>query len=124
MTASSAIRQPGAEATMVLDKYLDALTADDLHAIAGGFAQDATWSIQGSPQIPADTAWRPVGALPPMTSDRASIVSSARSGCAPGSPTPTSASRWPPETFTIAPLRDIYAVCLGHLVSASNCSGC
>jgi hypothetical protein len=121
MTASSAIRQPGAEATMVLDKYLDALTADDLHAIAGRFAQDATWSIQGSPQIPAG---RPVGALPPMTSDRASIVSSARSGCAPGSPTPTSASRWPPETFTIAPPRDIYAVRLGHPVSASSCSGC
>ena len=64
MTASYGIRQPGAEATIVLHKYLDALTADDLDAIADSF-------------------------------DRASIVSSARSRCAPSSPTPTSASRWP-----------------------------
>ena len=36
MTASYGIRQPDAEATTVLDKYLDALTADDLDAIADG----------------------------------------------------------------------------------------
>ena len=60
--------------------------SDDLDAIADRFAEDATWSIHGTPRIPADTAWRPAGALPPMASDRASIVGSARSGCAPSSP--------------------------------------
>jgi hypothetical protein len=57
MTASSRIREPGTEATMVLRRYLDALTAGDLDAIVGSFVEDATWLTHGTPRIPADTAW-------------------------------------------------------------------
>jgi len=48
MTISSGIRQPGTEATIVLRKYLDALTSGDLDAIADSFAEDATWSVHGT----------------------------------------------------------------------------
>lgn len=48
MTTSSGIRQSGTEATIVLRKYLDALTTGDLDAIADSFAEDATWSIHGT----------------------------------------------------------------------------
>lgn len=36
------------EAKAVLSRYLDALTAGDLDAIADSFAEDATWSVHGT----------------------------------------------------------------------------
>ena len=48
MTISAETSQPGTEAKAVLGRYLDALTAGDLAAVAGSFAEDATWSIHGT----------------------------------------------------------------------------
>ena len=38
----------GTAAKAVLRRYLDALTEGDLTAVAGTFAEDATWSIHGT----------------------------------------------------------------------------
>jgi ketosteroid isomerase-like protein len=38
----------GAGTKAVLRRYLDALTEGDLTAVAGSFAEDATWSIHGT----------------------------------------------------------------------------
>ena len=48
MTISAETSQPGTEAKAVLGRYLDALTAGDLAAVAGSFAEDATWFIHGT----------------------------------------------------------------------------
>jgi ADP-ribose pyrophosphatase YjhB (NUDIX family) len=72
------------------------------------------------PQIPADTAWHQAGALPPMAFDHASIVSSARERLRAKLSYTNIGFALAPETFTISALRDIYAACLGHPVSASN----
>ena len=72
------------------------------------------------PALPGDTSWRPVDALPELAFDHGAIILTAASGCAPSSPTRTSASPSPPPTFTISELRDIYVAALGHPVSATN----
>lgn len=48
MTISAGTSQLETEAKTVLRRYLDALTAGNLAAIAGSFAEDATWSIHGT----------------------------------------------------------------------------
>ena len=48
MTTHTGTGQLGTEAKAVLRRYLDALTAGDLAAVAGSFAEDATWSIHGT----------------------------------------------------------------------------
>jgi ADP-ribose pyrophosphatase YjhB (NUDIX family) len=73
-----------------------------------------------APRIPADTAWHPVGALPPMAFDHASIVGSARERLRAKLSYTNIGFALASETFTISALRDIYAACLGHPVSASN----
>jgi ADP-ribose pyrophosphatase YjhB (NUDIX family) len=72
------------------------------------------------PHIPSDTVWHAVGALPPMAFDHASIVGSARERLRAKLSFTNIGFALAPETFTIAALRDIYAACLGHPVSASN----
>ena len=93
-------------------------------------------------EIPGAACWpRPTWPWYPPTSSRASrriprgtlsrtfrrprsttgrLPSRGENGCGPSCPTPTSASRWPLSTFTIAQLRDIYAATVGHPVSATN----
>lgn len=72
------------------------------------------------PAVPADTAWHPVEALPPTAFDHASIVSSARSRLRAKLTYTNVGFALAPETFTIAELRDIYAACMGHPISATN----
>lgn len=48
MTISAGTGQLETEAKTVLRRYLDALTAGDLAAVADSFAEDATWSIHGT----------------------------------------------------------------------------
>jgi ADP-ribose pyrophosphatase YjhB (NUDIX family) len=76
--------------------------------------------VGAEPRIPADTAWHPAGALPPMAFDHASIVSSARERLRAKLSYTNIGFALAPETFTVSALRDIYAACLGHPVSASN----
>ena len=73
-----------------------------------------------SPQVPPDTAWFPVAALPPTACDHGSIIGSARERLRAKLSYTNIGFALAPEEFTIAQLRDIYAATLGHPVSATN----
>jgi ADP-ribose pyrophosphatase YjhB (NUDIX family) len=72
------------------------------------------------PQLPEDTDWHPVDALPELAFDHASIVLTGRERLrAKLSYTNLGFALAPPE-FAISELRDLYAAALGHDVSATN----
>jgi ADP-ribose pyrophosphatase YjhB (NUDIX family) len=72
------------------------------------------------PEIPPDTAWHPVAALPPAAFDHGAIALAGRERLrAKLSYTNIGFALAPPE-FTISELRSIYAAALGHDVSATN----
>ena len=72
------------------------------------------------PRIPADTAWYPVGDLPPTAFDHGSIAGSGRDRLRAKLSYTNIAFALAPGTFTIARLRDIYAASLGYPISATN----
>jgi 8-oxo-dGTP diphosphatase len=77
-------------------------------------------STDVNPRLPDDTAWHPVEALPPAAFDHASIIESARERLRSKLTYTNVGFALAPAAFTIAELRDIYAACLGHPVSATN----
>ena len=77
-------------------------------------------ATDAEPRIPGDTAWHPVGALPPTAFDHGSIAESARGRLRAKLSYTNIGFALAPETFTISALRDIYAASLGHPVSATN----
>jgi hypothetical protein len=77
-------------------------------------------STDVNPRIPADTAWHPVADLPPTGFDHASIIESARNRLRSKLTYTNIGFALAPPAFTIAELRQIYAACLGHPVSATN----
>ena len=72
------------------------------------------------PRVPADTAWHPVGALPPTAFDHESIIGSARERLRAKLSYTNLGFALAPATFTLNELREIYAAALGHPVSATN----
>jgi ADP-ribose pyrophosphatase YjhB (NUDIX family) len=77
-------------------------------------------ACETEPRIPADTAWHPVTGLPPMAFDHESITRSARERLRAKLSYTNIGFALAPAAFTITQLRDVYAACLGHPVSASN----
>jgi ADP-ribose pyrophosphatase YjhB (NUDIX family) len=77
-------------------------------------------STDVNPRVPADTGWFAVQALPATAFDHASIIESARDRLRAKLTYTNIGFALAPATFTIADLRDIYAACLGHPVSATN----
>jgi 8-oxo-dGTP diphosphatase len=77
-------------------------------------------STDVNPGVPADTAWHPVEDLPPTGFDHASIIGSARGRLRAKLTYTNIGFALAPAAFTIAELRQIYAACLGHPVSATN----
>jgi len=77
-------------------------------------------STELNPGVPADTRWFPVEALPPTAFDHASIIESARDRLRAKLTYTNIGFALAPAEFTIAELREIYAACLGHPVSATN----
>jgi ADP-ribose pyrophosphatase YjhB (NUDIX family) len=72
------------------------------------------------PEVPSDTAWHPVDALPATAFDHESIVHRARHRLgAKLSYTNLGFALAPPE-FTISALREHYSAALGYHVSATN----
>jgi 8-oxo-dGTP diphosphatase len=72
------------------------------------------------PELPPDTAWHPVAALPSCAFDHRVIVHASRERLrAKLSYTNIGFALAPPE-FTISELRELYAAALGHDVSATN----
>jgi 8-oxo-dGTP diphosphatase len=77
-------------------------------------------STDVNPRVPDDTAWHPVEDLPPTGFDHASIIGSARGRLRSKLTYTNIGFALAPDGFTIAELRQIYAACLGHPVSATN----
>jgi ADP-ribose pyrophosphatase YjhB (NUDIX family) len=77
-------------------------------------------STEVNPRVPADTSWYAVEDLPPTAFDHASIIGSARERLRSKLTYTNIGFALAPVTFTIAELREIYAACLGHPVSATN----
>jgi 8-oxo-dGTP diphosphatase len=72
------------------------------------------------PELPADTSWHPVDALPRLAFDHEAIVLSARDRLRAKLSYTNLGFALAPPTFTISELRAIYVAALGHPVSATN----
>jgi ADP-ribose pyrophosphatase YjhB (NUDIX family) len=72
------------------------------------------------PEVPADTAWHPVGALPPTAFDHGEIVETGLRRLRAKLSYTNVAFALAPETFTLSELRAIYVAALGRDVSATN----
>lgn len=72
------------------------------------------------PDVPEDTRWHPVDALPPMAFDHGAIVLAGRERVRGKLSYSNAGFALAPPTFTLAELREVYAAALGHEVSATN----
>ena len=72
------------------------------------------------PQVPEDTLWHPVDALPELAFDHEEILLSARERLRAKLSYTNLGFALAPPSFTLAELRDLYAAALGHPVSATN----
>ena len=72
------------------------------------------------PVVPADTAWHPVDALPPMAYDHGAIVLAARERLRAKLSYTNLGFALAPESFALPELRDLYVAALGYEVSATN----
>jgi len=72
------------------------------------------------PDVPDDTGWHPVDALPPTAFDHGDVVLTGRDRLRGKLSYTNVGFALAPEAFTLAELRDIYVAALGHDVSATN----
>ncbi len=72
------------------------------------------------PQLPGDTAWQPVDALPTLAFDHGEIVLAGRERLRGKLSYTNIGFALAPPSFTLSQLRDLYAAALGHDVSATN----
>ncbi|HET8605534.1 MAG TPA: NUDIX domain-containing protein [Gaiellaceae bacterium] len=72
------------------------------------------------PDVPPDTRWHPVAALPGLAYDHAAIVYAARARLRAKLSYTNVAFALAPASFTISELRGLYRAALGHDVSATN----
>jgi ADP-ribose pyrophosphatase YjhB (NUDIX family) len=72
------------------------------------------------PTVPEDTAWHAVDRAPPTAFDHGLFVRAARDRLRAKLSYTNLGFALAPETFTVSELRDLYAVALGHEVSATN----
>ncbi len=76
--------------------------------------------LTADPQLPSDTAWHPVSALPNMSFDHGIVVDHARTRLAAKLSYTNIAFALAPDTFTMSTLREIYCVALGYDVDTTN----
>ncbi len=72
------------------------------------------------PDVPEDTRWHPVDALPATAFDHGAIVEAGRERLRGKLSYTNIGFALAPETFTLAELRDVYVAALGYDVSATN----
>jgi 8-oxo-dGTP diphosphatase len=72
------------------------------------------------PEVPGDTAWHPLDALPPMAFDHERIALAARNRLRAKLSYTNLGFALAPPSFTMGQLRGLYAAALGHDVSATN----
>lgn len=76
--------------------------------------------LPADPQLPPDTAWHPVSALPEMSFDHGTVVEHARTRLAAKLSYTNIAFALAPDEFTMSTLRDIYCAALGYQVDTTN----
>lgn len=72
------------------------------------------------PDVPADTRWHPLDALPDTAFDHESIVERARDRLRAKLSYTNMGFALAPPTFTVSALRELYSAALGYRVSATN----
>ncbi|MBI3215294.1 MAG: NUDIX hydrolase [Mycobacterium sp.] len=73
-----------------------------------------------TPELPPDTRWHPVSALPPMAFDHGPMVEYAHSRLAAKLSYTNIGFALAPKEFALSTLRDIYGAALGYQVDATN----
>lgn len=73
-----------------------------------------------TPELPPDTRWHPVNALPPMAFDHGPMVEHARARLVAKLSYTNIGFGLAPTEFAVSTLRDIYSAALGHPVDATN----
>ncbi|CAM5734437.1 hypothetical protein MAUB1S_04304 [Mycolicibacterium aubagnense] len=69
-----------------------------------------------TPELPGDTRWHPVSALPPMAFDHGPMITHAHARLVAKMSYTNIGFALAPKEFTLTTLRDIYAATLGHQV--------
>ena len=73
-----------------------------------------------TPELPPDTRWHPVTALPPMAFDHGPMVAHARTRLVAKMSYTNIGFALAPTEFALSTLRDIYGAALGHQVDTTN----
>jgi len=73
-----------------------------------------------TPELPPDTRWHPVNALPPMAFDHGLMISHAASRLVAKMSYTNIGFALAPKEFALSTLRDIYDAALGYQVDATN----
>lgn len=73
-----------------------------------------------TPELPPDTRWHPVSALPPMAFDHGPMVAHARTRLVAKMSYTNIGFALAPKEFALSTLRDIYGAALGYQVDATN----
>src|SRR5579875_385691 len=73
-----------------------------------------------TPELPPDTRWHPVTALPPMAFDHGPMVAHARTRLIAKMSYTNIGFALAPKEFALSTLRDIYGATLGYQVDATN----
>jgi 8-oxo-dGTP diphosphatase len=73
-----------------------------------------------TPELPADTRWHPVDALPPMAFDHKTMIVNAHSRLVAKLSYTNIGFALAPREFALSTLRDIYGAALGYQVDATN----
>ena len=73
-----------------------------------------------TPELPSDTRWHPVNALPPMAFDHGPMVAYAQARLVAKLSYTNIGFALAPKEFALSTLRDIYGAALGYQVDATN----
>jgi ADP-ribose pyrophosphatase YjhB (NUDIX family) len=72
------------------------------------------------PELPSDTRWHPVSALPPMAFDHKTMITNAHTRLVAKLSYTNIGFALAPREFVLSTLRDVYGAALGYQVDATN----
>jgi 8-oxo-dGTP diphosphatase len=73
-----------------------------------------------TPELPSDTRWHPVSALPPMAFDHKTMIANAHTRLVAKLSYTNIGFALAPREFVLSTLRDVYGAALGYQVDATN----
>jgi 8-oxo-dGTP diphosphatase len=73
-----------------------------------------------TPELPSDTRWHPVSALPPMAFDHKTMIDNAHTRLVAKLSYTNIGFALAPREFVLSTLRDVYGAALGYQVDATN----